>query len=71
MLAIASARSAPIARPVGAPGVSVADASVDRLGVGVAGTAAWIPEVWAGAGGTAGVLAMGCAGVAGGAAAAG
>lgn len=72
MLAMASARSAPMARP--APGPPAAGASVERCGVGVAGTAA-APELAAAAartGGAAGVAAVeGWAGVAGGAAAAG
>lgn len=64
MFAIASARSAPMAKPepVSPP------ASPERCGVGVAGAADWLEEDWAGAAGTAGVLATGWAGVAGGAA---
>ena len=70
MLAMASARSEPIARPdpVSPP---LSAASVDRWGVGVAGTAAAVDGCCAGAAGAAGVEAAGWAGVAGGAAAAG
>lgn len=65
MLAMASARSAPMAKPETPP----AGDSTERFGVGVTGGGGWL-EVWEGAGGTAGVLGTRCAGVAGGAAAA-